>query len=791
MELGKERVSSMSKRPEPSNCIYCKAPIVHAVGPNNEFCCHSCELLSDWVNKGQAPLNEKDEQQKKLSAKWLPFSYPDLESQYNLIPADSEKKHFRFYIEGLQCTSCVHLLEDLPQFYKGVLSAQLNYGRRTLDVQSTKNLNLAEISQAIESLGYMPHPLQEEADHEAAVKKENRSDLKRIGVAGAIAGNMMLFSIPLYAGLSGELAAVFKWICFSLFLPLLFYSANGFYRKAWMSLLVRRVNVDMMIVVALWAGFLFSTVSLIKGTEDLYFDSTASFIFLILLTRYFLKAHQDRLYKKNITSDLFLNDIYEVISNVDSDGVVHIDQPVKLNYLNIRPNDLFRVHRGQLIPCDSQLVSQNCEVDLSFLTGEVYPQKRGKNDEIKAGSRLLNEEALFRAVSLAKDSNLVRSLVKLDQNKISANSFQSLTDLISHRLTLAVFSIATLFFIITFKTLGYEAFKRSLALITIACPCAVAFGTPLAHSLGLKKALKRGFFIKSESVFEKLNQMRKIIFDKTGTLTSSQLNLLEVLPQNLNDQYKEIILALEKDSLHPVAKTLKKEWSNLQPAQLLEVKEIAGMGVTGSDGKHTYTIKKTEDEQDHTTLQVNFLVDGIPMAYLYFEESLRQEAIGLVDYFNQKKYEVFLLSGDKRPRALELAKKIFIRPSHVLSEQSPEDKKQFIEKKNPCLFVGDGLNDLPALSKAYVSFAIRGPFESTLQVCDVYAPEKNLAGVSELFEISKQVHRTVQANLLFAIFYNSLGGVFALVGLINPLVAAILMPISSVLITSHTVWRLK
>lgn len=775
----------------PSHCDYCKAPIVCGVGPNFEFCCHSCELLSDWFKKGEVPLKEKSITGKKISPKWQPYSYPDLEIQYNLSPKNEQMKHFRFYVEGLQCTSCVHLLEELPQFYHGIISSQLNYGRRTLDVESNIDLTLAEIAEAVESLGYIPHPLQEESDREAAAVKENRSDLKRIGVAGAVAGNMMLFSIPLYAGLVGDLATAFKWICFFLFLPLLFYSANVFYKKAWMSLLVRRVNVDMMIVVALWSGFLFSNYSLIEGKDDLYFDSTASFIFLILLTRYFLKTHQDKIYKKNITSDLFLNDVYEVVSGADSDGVVHVDQPVKLNYMNIRPQSIYRAYHGQLLPCDSQLISTTCEIDLSFLTGEVYPQKRNKNDDIKAGSRLLSEQALFKSSALAKESGLVRALNSLDQDKVTANKFQSLTDLVSHKLTLVVFSIAGLFFIITFKTLGYEAFKRSLALITIACPCAVAFGTPLAHSLGLKKALKKGFFIKSENVFEKLNQIHKVIFDKTGTLTSSHLKLLEIFPPNLTEEHKSVILSLEKDSLHPVAQTLKKEWNHLQPAQLFQVTEQPGLGVTGVDGKHRYTIRKAEGDQNNINLQVSYLVDGVPTAYLYFEERLREEAPDLIEYFNQNKDEVFLLSGDIRSRALDLAKKLMIRPSHVLSEQTPEDKKDFIEKQNPCLFVGDGLNDLPALNKAYVSFAVRGPFESTLQVCDIYAPNKNLAGVSEVFEISAQVRKTVQVNLLFAIFYNSLGGVFALVGLINPLVAAILMPISSVLITSHTVWRLK
>ena len=158
MDFIDEKTHANSKTGVAKNCAYCRAPIVHALGPNDEFCCHSCELLSDWFNKGEAPLSLNSS--KKVSSKWQPFTYSDLESEYDLAKSQKDQKQFRFYIEGLQCTSCVHLLEDLPKFYPGIKEARLNYGRRTLDVSSEKNLTLGEVAQAIESLGYTAHPLQ-------------------------------------------------------------------------------------------------------------------------------------------------------------------------------------------------------------------------------------------------------------------------------------------------------------------------------------------------------------------------------------------------------------------------------------------------------------------------------------------------------------------------------------------------------------------------------------------------------------------------------------------------------
>ncbi len=769
-----------------SECAYCKAPVKTGV----IFCCQSCELLSNWITLGVSPVKG----QISVSEKWQKYNLAELENEFNFSACPIYKK-FRFYIEGLQCSSCVHLLEDLPQYVSAVTNSRLNYTKRILEVEIKNSFSLGELCQVIEELGYTPSPLKEITDYEKAAKTENRNDLKRIGVAGAVAANEMLFSIPIYAGLVGELGQIFKWLSFVIFLPLIFYAAMPFYRKAWTSLLVRRVNVDMMIVVALLAGFIFSSYSLLVGGDDLYFDSTASFIFLILLTRYLLKHHQDKLIQKNILTDLFVNDIYEVLpNNTSADNVLKYNKKIYVSFNKILPQQFLKLKANQLVPCDAVLCSEECDVDLSFLTGEAYPQKKHRGEAILAGSRLLSPTAVVESKSYALQSNLALSLSKIDlyrDSKEAKNSFQSLTDIISHRLTLVVFSVAGLFFILTYQHLGFEAFKRCLALITIACPCAVAFGTPLAHNFGLRKAVQRGFFIKSEVVFEKLNHIKKIIFDKTGTLTSTQLQLIKTFPADIAEEHKSIILGLEKSSMHPVAISLKKTWTDSAITNIPNINEIVGDGVEAVYDGHKYQLMKAKTDQGDIAIQVDFSIDGRRTAYLFFEETIVPEAKDVISKIYKMDYEVMLLSGDKRGRAIEVAKKLGIRPAHVFSEQSAESKKLMVQQQAPCLFVGDGLNDLPALNAAYVSFAIKGSFESVLQVSDIYAPQKDLNSILEIFSLSKKIHRTVQTNLLFAILYNSVGGIMALSGLINPFMAAVLMPASSLLITAHTAWRLK
>lgn len=755
-------------------CRYCLSPCANR---DSEFCCSSCELLFNWTQDGLNPQQKAD----VVPEKWRNFSHPELESTFNLSKND-DLKRFRFFIEGLRCSSCVNLLEEFPRYCAAVKSARVHFSESTLSVDCEKKMSLGELCHLIEQLGYKPTPIKEPSDIEHARLKDFRADLMRIGVAGAIAGNEMLFSTPIYVGLAGTLGLLFKWISFVIFVPLLFYVATPFYQRAWASLKLRRVNVDMMIVVALWAGFIFSTFSLIQQNDEIYFDSTASFIFLIITTRFLLKRQQDRLTGQNLFADLFAQELYEIQG---STGASY------LSYDHIQKGQTFRMKRGQLIPCDSLLMSTQADFDLAFLTGEPYPEVRHQNNLILAGSRLLSSQAEFKCEIAALQSQLSISLNRLSEEHRQKNKIQSLSDVISHRLTVVVFSVALLYFLLTFSELGIESFKRCLALITIACPCAVAFGTPLAHALGLKKAARFGYYIKSEDIFERLTHVDKIVFDKTGTLTSAQLDFVKTVPFEISNHFRSIILGLEKSSQHPVATSLKHKWSDCSVIDFPLVHEATGTGVEGFLDGHFYEFKKSLHPDNSGSLKVDFLVDSKLECSVFFNEKVRLESSEVVKALKADGFSVFMLTGDQAHRAQMMARQTAIEGSNVFADQTSLSKKLFVEKQNPCLYVGDGLNDLEALNAAYVSFAIKGTFESTLHISDVYAPQKDLKALRELFGLAAQINKTVKWNLIFALFYNAIAGTCALLGLINPLVAAVLMPLSSLLIFTHTTWRLK
>lgn len=748
------------------------------------FCCRSCELIWNWThgqNIIQKDANHIDTHEFDFLA------HEEIEKKFRRVP---HLRHFKFHIEGLNCISCVHLLEELPKMIPGVLAARLDFSESTLSVELDQNLSLPYLCAQLVELGYRPTLLQSDDQLQQAQKLENRKELKKIAIAGAVTGNIMLFTVPLYGGLVGPTATVFKWISFVLFLPLVFYSSQTFYRNALQSLQKRMINVDVTIVVALWLGFLLSTWNLIHQRDELYFDSTASFIFLILSSRFYMKKIQQKFLIKNILSHLFQKEIY---FNLSQNKNVAADQ--------IQAGDLLTVKSGHLVPCDGYLVSESAELDLSYLNGESWPERVDKGAEIFAGARLLNEEITMQARDKSNQSHLGQLVQKIESLTSVSDQYKTETDYAAHWLTLIVLSIAGLFFIFYFQTNPWSAFQRSLALLIVACPCAIAFGTPLALSLGMKKAYQNGFFIRSDSFFERLLSVKNVILDKTGTLTESKLELIRTVPPHLDFYMQSLILSAEAQSRHPVAQSLRQEWALVEKnksknIQISEIKNYPGQGVEaqyilGSE-THTVSIQKAKNSEHSSGLiEVVVTIDSVPKAYLFFEEKIREKTSRFVQSLYDLKYDTYILTGDLKTRALEFSKKFKIPAFRVFSEQSPEMKEAVIKSHNPTLYIGDGLNDLLALKAAHVSYAIEGQFDVTLSVADVYAPQKGPEGILFLVDLSRQIQKAVHGNLFFALVYNVVAGGLALSGLMSPLLAAVLMPVSSTLILTHTMWRLR
>ncbi|MEN0059022.1 MAG: heavy metal translocating P-type ATPase [Bdellovibrio sp.] len=753
---------------EISNCDYCGTPT-----QGEKYCCNACEMLACQV--GPLPV---------LSSAQNPYTYLD-QPEFRQLYRHSQQTEFDylFFAEGLHCSSCVHLLEKLPEFYEGVQAARVNFAQSTVAVKLNAQASLAQVAHVIKELGYNPTLLSTQDNLAERYKSENRTFMKRIAVAGFCAGNTMLFVIPVYAGLAGSWAEVFNWISFTLFLPILFYSAVPFYRGAWNSLKYKVINVDLPIVIAMISGFVLSTYNLVRGEGAIYYDSTASFMFFILSARYLLKRVQQNYLSPNRIKSFFQTEKY-----LRLDGSEEKSIPWTL----AEAGDTLKVVRNQNLPSDCELLSAQATLDMSLFNGESLPKVFSKGMTLFAGTRVLDDEILVRLTVPFGSSKLGQLLQQLDQGALAKSHFVALTDRLAQKLIVVVFSIAILFFLVYMHVDAQEAFNRSLALIVLACPCALAFGSPLTFGLALKKAQKMGLLLKDATSLEKVLKIKNVFFDKTGTLTEGSLRFSHSQPSLVPPELQKVILSLEAPSYHPVAFALRQAWT--APAEFCTVEnaqEILGRGVRGVIAGDTYEIRHLSETTHETELAIELLKNNESICRLYFIDSLRPDSPEAVQELQSQGIACFLLSGDKKGRVMQTADACGIARDKAYFELFPEDKKTIVEKYRHTCMIGDGANDSLSLQTADLGIAVKGSVDLSLNSADVYFTRGGLSPLFDLMKLSHQTQRVLVRNLSISLIYNTVGGALSLLGFIDPMMAAILMPVSSIAIILSSLWGFK
>jgi Cu2+-exporting ATPase/Cu+-exporting ATPase len=772
-ELTKDQRSGNSFSLKKS-CLFCGAPSGEA-----SYCCHACELLDLHQVKSLS-----------LSGDGLsdsPFAYLDIKHFQDLHRHNkSSDYNFVFLAEGLHCSSCVHLLEKLPQFCEGLLDARVNFAQSTVAISLQEGASLGKVAQAIAELGYKPLLLTPQDDPTKKYTQENRMFLMRIAVAGFCAGNTMLFVIPVYAGLAGSWALAFNWISFGLFLPVLLFSAQPFLKGGWNSLKYKTINVDLPISIALISGFSLSTYNLIRGNGAVYFDSTASFMFLILSARYLLKRVQQNYLAPSRMANFFQGEKFlRLLDN----------QTEIIPWNKISQGHILLLRHNQSLPADAKLISNKATMDMSLFNGESLPRDFSEGMTLFAGTKTLDQNILVETLGTFEDSKMGQMFRQLDQDSFLKSNFITLTDRLAQKLILVVFTIAILFFILYSFVNPSEALNRSLALIVLACPCALAFGSPLTMGMALKKAQRMGILLKSSNSLEKILQIKNVFFDKTGTLTEGTLGLTRTEPGFISPEIQKIILSLESTSYHPVAFALRKAW-NLDSATLsvTDSEEILGQGVRGNIAGKNYEIRHFSEKinpQENSELSIELLKNGQRLCKLYFIDKLREDSAKIVAHLKKSGLNCFLVSGDKKSRVLEIAKDCGISIDQSFGELFPEDKAAIVKEHSHTCMIGDGANDALSLQKADVGIAVKGSVDLSLQNADIYFTRGGLSPLLELLNLARLTRKVLIRNLSISLIYNTVGAILALLGFINPMMAAILMPVSSLIIILSSIWGLR
>lgn len=685
----------------------------------------------------------------------------------------------RFLLSGTRCPACLRKIDAKVALIKGLHKSHLDFSTKSLVVDPQDLTKLPLIEKAIRGLGFGLIP-ENDLTLTHVLRSQQKNQIKRLGVAGAMVGNIMLFVVPVYAGLAGDLKQAFLWISFFMFLPVLFYSADSILKGGWSDLRSKTLSVDVLISFAALTTTLISLIQLVRGSDHVYFDSTASFLFLILVTRYLMDESREQLLRPLFTEDLLPDSKFQLSSGAE------------IRKEDIQPTDQFILKQNQWLPVDAVLKSTSGSFSSSYIDGEAYPKVFGMNHPLRSGLKLVQGQVLVQATSRVLDSQFSKFLQSLNQGHLNLSSSIKSAD----RLATLLMSVVTVTAVLVFLSgfwIGFEqSIQRSLALLVIACPCALAFAAPVTVGSFLRKSLLKGIFIKDAGVFEKLAKAQNFFFDKTGTLTDLKMNLKSVYPAVLDVELQEIILGLESQSQHPVAFAFRASWPNVQPNQnLLNLHETPGAGVIADFGPHHYELKRFDESQHADDYAVGLYRDTQLIAEFHFENHLRPQSLAVIEALKKSGKQVFLLSGDRRERVQQVAHQLGIPSDHCFSEVFPEDKAKVVSQFSRAVMIGDGINDALAFKACDVGVSVLGEIDAHANVAQVSIAGSGVGQVLELLNFADRCKRTLQRNYRLALIYNFVGGALAILGFVNPLAAAVAMPLSSSLLLLSTYWGVR
>ncbi|MGZ3709810.1 MAG: heavy metal translocating P-type ATPase, partial [Bdellovibrionota bacterium] len=579
----------------------------------------------------------------------------------------------------------------------------------------------------------------------------------------------------LYAGADGVLANRFRWLSFALFLPVLAFSAVPFYQSAWKAVKARQPSIDIPVVFGILLGSAASIVNLLGGSSQIYFDSLSTLVSLLLTTRYLLKRAQQSSFSASHLLNFLTPSVVRRISSGGSSEEIPLDQ--------VRAGDRLQILGGDYIPVDGVVLEGKGFVNAALLTGESTPAQISAGSVVFAGTINLEGLLEIQVTGSGARTRLGKILKSVEEGLFRKARILTYSDQVSRFFVIAAMVLSAA--VLAWGIAGHwqEGLNRALALAIVTCPCAFALATPLAFSEVIGRFAKAGILIKGSEVIERLSQVREVFLDKTGTLTSGTPVVMNWDSKD-DAQARQItdaaVLALESNSRHPVAKALVRRLEGTVRAapQLTHFVELLGHGVSGRVGADFYeVVRAATSSSDQTVVSVR--KNGSEVAAVYLGDQLREDSTSAVKSLRRLELRTWILSRDLRGAVSAVAASVGIPGMSVASERTPEQKRDLVFRHPFSLMVGDGANDSIALAEAHVGIAVHSGAEVSLRAADIYLSTPGVAPVSRLITVSRETMRVIRRNFRISLLYNLIAGTAALLGKIDPLFAAVLMPVSS------------
>ncbi len=807
----------LSREQATGRCFHCGLPVTENIkfekniaGITRPFCCPACRMVCSAIfDAGLDGFYQRTPKDTLLAPP--PETPKDLalydldEVQEEFVTSLTGQREIHLLVEGIHCAACVWLIEHSLQQMQGIINAQVNLSGKRLKVNwDNQTLTLSQIITQLGKIGYAAIPYDPEVA-EGRLKKQNRALLFRMAFAGFTMMNLLWISIALYSGAAdGEFRNLFHWVGFALATPTLLYSGYPFFHSAWTGLRRLHLTMDLPIAIGATTTYLYSlNITLTQSTVgDVYYDTVVNFLFIILVGRY-LEAISKR---QAVASTQRLLDLQPRGATVIRD-----DKEVLLPIRAVKQSDTVLVKPGDKIPVDGIIVEGHSSVDESMLSGESRPVRKTRNDNVSAGTVNIDSPLTIEVKSTLRNTSLGRIIDLVEDAQASRAPIQRVADRIVPWFVAVTLLLATITFFLWLNT-GFElALMAATAVLIITCPCAFGLATPMSIASASGLGARYGILIKNSSVLETLSSIDHFVFDKTGTLTEGKMQVLEI--KTIDDVDSNLLVAqiaaVERYSEHSIARAIINKATSLElkiPVAA-QVTNTPGLGVIGKTDNRTIIVGNSKwlqqngikrnnhlDKYKHRwerqgTTCVHVALDGQEVALIAIADKLRPGAEKLIKTLHANGIRTTLLTGDRLPVATAIADKL--GGMETIAEVLPQDKDHIIQQlqlgNKKIAMVGDGVNDAPALVRSDVGIALGSGTDVSGDSADIILMSNELSKILLAVQLSQRTLRTIRQNIGISILYNIIMVPLAMSALITPLIAAISMPVSSLLVIGNAV----